>query len=491
MPRARTGMLVYKRSSGFNARVRVPVRDEATGELRTERRWVPLETHDRDLAKRKLAKIVDMIACGDVVADVIAKKAKTVETVREAAAAFVERRKAAGVVMAGDEERWMKDYALAHIGELSVTQVRPRDIKMVLEKAVTAGLMLESIKKLRGSLNRLFKWLWQAETIAENPVARAPLPADARVDDRPRTILTDAQILTFLAGHASGPEGKEARSDAERRLLELKVMAVCARVLGGLRTAEVNRWTWDMLLDADVAPEAQTFERVRIRRAKAKRGHLGKLQPFVVPEPMRPILAAWHQIHGRPTLGPVFPVTKGPRAGMHRVERGTSYAARLRRELWRMGIRDHAIHNDTPVSKKVDWHSFRRAFATSLASAGVNEQRAMMLTAHSDSKVHRLYVQETAAMQAIPEGAVPLMPVFDADALATTVSKAPKRGGKSPKKLLQASVVGWHARRDSNPRHAASKGAVLAPNVAACAAVHTKKPRRTGRRLAVLRGDRS
>jgi len=52
----------------------------------------------------------------------------------------------------------------------------------------------------------------------------------------------------------------------------------------------------------------------------------------------------------------------------------------------------------------VDWHSFRRAFATSLAEAGVNEQRAMLLTSHSDSKVHARYVQETQAMQVIPEG---------------------------------------------------------------------------------------
>ena len=89
---------------------------------------------------------------------------------------------------------------------------------------------------------------------------------------------------------------------------------------------------------------------------------------------------------------------------------GTSYAQRLRRELWRMGIRDHAIHNDTPTSKRVDWHSFRRAFATSLAEAGVNEQRAMRLAAHSDSKVHARYVQETQAMQTIPDAAVPMLP---------------------------------------------------------------------------------
>jgi hypothetical protein len=97
---------------------------------------------------------------------------------------------------------------------------------------------------------------------------------------------------------------------------------------------------------------------------------------------------------------------------------------------------DHAIHNDTPISKRVDFHSFRRAFATSLAEAGVNEQRAMMLTSHSDSKTHRLYVQETTAMAAIPEGAVPPMPVFDVEGIGTAVSKRPKRPKAAPKKFF-------------------------------------------------------
>jgi hypothetical protein len=406
MPRARSGQLVYRRSSGFNARVWVDVKDEATGEIREERRWVPLGTHDRDLAKRKMAKISALASAGDLTSD-SAAKGKATETVRETKEAFITRRKAAGVVMAPDEERWLDDYAMKRIGELAITQVRTRDIKAILDEAALT-LSKESVRKLRGTLHRMFKWAWEAETIAENPVARAPVPDHAKVDERPRTMLTDAQVLVFLNGRAGAAEGKELRKDAEARLLELKMMAVCSRVLGGLRTAEVNRWTWDMLIDP--ALDAQTFERVRVRRAKAKRGHAGKVQPFIVPEPMRPILRAWHDGHGAPVTGPVFPVTKGPRAGQHRVERGTSYAARLRRELWRMGIRDHAIHNDTETTKKVDWHSFRRAFASALAAADVGEQRAMRLTAHTDSRVHARYVMESDAMQTIPIAAFPVLP---------------------------------------------------------------------------------
>ena len=56
------------------------------------------------------------------------------------------------------------------------------------------------------------------------------------------------------------------------------------------------------------------------------------------------MLRGWHELHGSPVDGPVFPVTKGKRKGEHRSDRGTSYANRLRRELLRMGIKRHAIH---------------------------------------------------------------------------------------------------------------------------------------------------
>ncbi|MEO6419640.1 MAG: tyrosine-type recombinase/integrase, partial [Polyangiaceae bacterium] len=55
----------------------------------------------------------------------------------------------------------------------------------------------------------------------------------------------------------------------------------------------------------------------------------------------------------------------------------------------------------------VDFHSFRRAFASALAEAGVNVQHAMHLTAHSDPRVHARYVMDTVAMRTIPEAALP------------------------------------------------------------------------------------
>jgi hypothetical protein len=98
------------------------------------------------------------------------------------------------------------------------------------------------------------------------------------------------------------------------------------------------------------------------------------------------------------------------------------HAPKVARELWRVGVRDHDVHRDTPTSRKVDWHSFRRAFATSLAEGNVNEQRARLLSSHGDANVHARYVQQTKAMRIIPDAAVP---AFDKTiaGLVTAVSK--------------------------------------------------------------------
>ncbi len=66
-----------------------------------------------------------------------------------------------------------------------------------------------------------------------------------------------------------------------------------------------------------------------------------------------------------------------------------------------------AIYFETASSLPVDFHSFRRAFNTALAEAGVNVQQAMHLAGHSDPKVHSIYVMSTKRMRRIPEAALP------------------------------------------------------------------------------------
>lgn len=72
MARPRVGTIVSK-ASGLFARVRVDVKNEdgtpmlnAYGKPKSERRWFDLETSDPDLAKRKLAKLVQLLDEGKV-----------------------------------------------------------------------------------------------------------------------------------------------------------------------------------------------------------------------------------------------------------------------------------------------------------------------------------------------------------------------------------------------------------------------------------------
>ena len=64
------------------------------------------------------------------------------------------------------------------------------------------------------------------------------------------------------------------------------------------------------------------------------------------------------------------------------------------------------LYYETASTLPVDFHSFRRAFASALAEAGVNVQHAMHLTAHSDPRVHARYVMSTSAMRMVPDAAL-------------------------------------------------------------------------------------
>jgi len=60
------------------------------------------------------------------------------------------------------------------------------------------------------------------------------------------------------------------------------------------------------------------------------------------------------------------------------------------------------LYTETATTLPVDFHSFRRAFNTTLATAGMNVQQAMHLAHHSDEKVHMRYVMNTPEMRRIP-----------------------------------------------------------------------------------------
>jgi integrase len=158
---------------------------------------------------------------------------------------------------------------------------------------------------------------------------------------KPRALPTDAEFAAFLSFDGASLEGK--------------LTALVARTLGGMRASDVNALTWSDFTD--------DFSSVIVPRTKTKRP-----QRLTVPAAVRAHLRAWHEHEGSPSVGPVFPVRRGERAGEHKSRRGTSYAARFRRDLRLaleaagLPIREE-LFVETDTSLPTDFHNMRRMFA--------------------------------------------------------------------------------------------------------------------------------
>jgi integrase len=422
MARARTGTLIYKRTTGWNARVWTVVR-AADGTERDERRWVPLETQDKDLAKRKLAKIVGMLASGELVADAARAEAVRVDTVEVSAREWCKRRKASGIEMADTELGYFVHHVFKEIGPMLVTDVRKANVKGVLQAAITKGMSEGTIGHLRRMLSRFFKSLEVDEIIPSNPVRLVELKDLGRMkkDKRPFTLPTDAEVTATFESPAVD--------------IEIKIVILVARMLGGQRGAEVNRWTWEMI-------DRRSFASCVIQRAKGD-----DVQALTVPETLRPFLRAWWEGNGAPASGPVFPVARGLRRGEARGK--TSYAARVRRAFWNAGQRRPELHEDTPHSRPLNFHTMgRRAFVSALAASGANEQTAMALAHHADSRVHKRY--QLGQIVDVPVAALPALGTATPAGWVTAVSKRSRRSELSVERdtrfeLATSSLGSWHS----------------------------------------------
>ncbi len=142
---------------------------------------------------------------------------------------------------------------------------------------------------------------------------------------------------------------------------------------------------------------------------------------MVVPHSVRAFLKVWHENQGQLATGPVFPVRRGERAGKAKKRSNMSYADRLRRELLRASVSRHELHHETASTLPVDFDSTRRAYATALARVGVNEQTAMVLTGHTDPKVHMRYV--ASLVGELPAAALPSFSTDHAETLRRTANK--------------------------------------------------------------------
>ena len=408
MPRPRTGTL-YQPSPDANYRVRITV---ARADGTKAREVWDLGTTNRALAERRRDEKVRE-RCRGVVAPLHLAR----PTVDELAEDYLKRREAAGIVMTVDERRAYEHHIKPAIGSKALADVTHHDIQAILDGAAEAGRSQETCRKLRSQCMRMFKVAMRRDVIATNPAdaAMIEMPIDTAMKCE-RVILTDEEFAQFMA----------APVDTETRF-----MALAARLFGGMRSGDVCSWRWEMI-------DRVHFQKALVPRMKTRRKR--PPQELMIPEPLSVALRARWEAAGKPETGIIFGVEKGRRAGEQRAARA-SFAKRLRRELYRAGIVRHECTrpNDAPPPKytgrvigghskhvgemccpnmahdplyalgdmtlPVDFHSFRRAYATALADAGTNVQEAMVLTGHTDPKVHQRY--QARAVKVLPAKAMP------------------------------------------------------------------------------------
>jgi len=419
----RTGTIEWRNGWAF-ARVWM---DGPEGPIRKR---VALRTRDKNAAARMLAKVNRMIERGELTLE--SAEDVGAEAFKPFAEQWSKKRVDDGVAMAKDERinltKHVYDVTIegSTFGDLAILDVRPRHVVAVLQAAIDKGLRKGTVEHIKRMLSRIFSAAIGADLLlpGTSPVkdAKTPRIPEAQRVKKKRVTLTDAEVAQFF--------------ECEKVDLELRMMSLCARTSGGMRTSDVNRWDWSHI-------DTKRFEMCKIPRQKTDSGP----QELEIPEMLRPFLAAWWIQANKPTSGPVFPVTKGARKGEFRAKRGVSYAGRLRKALRLAGLTRPELYVETATTLPVDFHSFRRAFVTALAEADINQQRAMTLSHHSDAKTHMGYVAETSAMKRIPVAALPAInagspaveyPAGDTTA-ATDLATTKDQSGK----------------RDSNPRPSA------------------------------------
>lgn len=407
MARKRTGTLVWRNGIAF-AHV------TATVDGKSRRLWFCLHTSDPARAERMLNRLVADINAGNVPLEIAATRAAAPDTVEDYATKLFELREARGIVMTSSERSYFKNYIRAAIGPLALASVRPASIRGVLDAVIAAGHRRATVVMVRSIMHRIFAAAWRDELITENPVARVEVPHMHEVK-KTRVILTDEELTALLF--------------SPKVDLEIKMMSLVARTVGGMRTGDLVRWDWSMI------------DRVEFAEAFIPRSKTGTPDRLEVPKMVRVFLRVRWESMGKPESGPVFPIERKGRirkVGQARGPLNNSFADRLRRNLFKAGVvrmppvevprrtqgtrtdldKESAetmlapnpfdpLYFETATTLPVDFHSFRRAFNTALAAAGVNAQQAMLLAHHADMKTHMRYVQATPEMRRIPERALP------------------------------------------------------------------------------------
>lgn len=364
------------------------------------RQWFDLGTSNPAVAAAKNAQIIQRLNAGEVIEPEARASIAEIETFNQAADRICRQRQKDGTGVSDQVQR-LRDYVRPHIGRMRVTDIRAGHLQEVLEKACDLGKSKETLTHIRKEMKCIFQALWREEQIPENPCQKGKvlIPKRAKDDGRPRQILTDEEFLQFV-GCALVPR-------------TIRMMALCSRMLGGMRTSDLHAWDWSHI-------DTKAWATARVKRAKTR--GWGFME---IPETLGFALEEWWFNHGEPKAGPVFPVTRGPNRGKRRGKIG--YARMLRVYLLRAGVTRKELHESTEWSRRVDFHSFRRAYASALGDADVNAQTAMKLTGHTKLETHLRYVTRLRPVGA-PAAAIPVLPAGNGNKAYRAGARVDKSG---------------------------------------------------------------
>ncbi len=383
------------------------------------RRWFNLHTESKPAARRKMARMIAEFAAGATM-PALAESAKRGETFGEATKRCNDARVADGVSSAKDELARLKRYA-KDIWNTEVTAVTTGIVNTVLDSTKAAGKSKQTVQHVKQDLANVFAMLKREGVLTSNPCVEAELPKFPKKVRKVRSVLTDEELVRYLGW--VHPEEHWQLSALERQ-----VMACVARMFGGLRTGDLHALDWSSL---DTAGG-------RFELGWAPRKKTGTPQALEIPAMLRPILRDWWERTGKKAKGPVFPTRRGEHAGKAAKGKG-SHAHNFRRDLRRaFGIdelhakvvtrkngrkltryvwepvpgreltaRERELFEETPYTRPVDFHSWRRAYSQALADADVNVQQATALAGHASLEAHQRYLQNASKVLRLPTAALP------------------------------------------------------------------------------------
>lgn len=337
---------------------------------------IPLETNDKRVAKaRQRALASDPTTTAPTT---------HIETFEEAARIRLERATGSRHVTTERESR-LRRWAFPLIGKMLVTEIKPGHITSVLEHVAGLGRSSTTLTHMRGDLIWVLGRLVKEEILTRNPARGELVDTPAGTDDlRPRVLLRDEEFVAFVEAPTTPPQ--------------LRMMAIVSRAFGGMRTSDLRAWAWEHV---DLASGAWEYADVpRPKTSKKRKRQPGEpayvLERLALPPLVAAEVRAWWEAAGRPAEGPVFAFPPARK----------SFAADLRAALLAAGVDRRELHHDTDRTKRVDFHSFRRAWSTAIGAAGLNAQTAMKVTGHRQLSTHMRYVRPEVI--GIPSAAIPI-----------------------------------------------------------------------------------